>query len=215
MAKRKLGVVLALSLLLVLSLGCKVYEGWLEEEPALLLGARPWTAQTAYPFAKARALEWRANAIPTEVRMSFPGDQIERGPDEISFTFVAESRQGSSRWHELQVIVYFQEGKVRIKEWGPKDYHSDASLEIESAELDSGDALQIAENTGGRAYREGHPRSCIRIRADRWYTGRNMPWVVKYSRACGDSRIELLFVIDAMTGEMSKRRFHIYVPPRK
>jgi hypothetical protein len=208
MAKRKLGVVLALSLIVVLSVGCA--SSWEEEEPTLQgADSRPLTAKTAYDIAKARAQKWRASAILVDLVMVIPGSEIESGPREVFLSFRAERGLGPIRWWDLaDITVDGYRGRVMVDtSFGEGSGLWTGPLDVESARWDSSDALQIAEGLGGKVYRDKHPNAHVRVLGES-SIGNRVVWRLEYFSLPEVNGYELGFSIDSVTGEVLRRGPH-------
>jgi hypothetical protein len=100
-----------LGLLPILSTGCGC-RNWVVEEPGLKT-MEMLTPESVYPMVKSIADEWQPDAFVAHVVAAFPGNDLEHGPDRISYMFATEvqgDRQGSA-WLD----VYPREGKIRIE----------------------------------------------------------------------------------------------------
>jgi hypothetical protein len=183
---------------------------WEEAEPALQgPGTERLTAKTAYQIARTHAQKWRANAYVTDVAMVIPGAEIDTGPRTIHFEFIADREWGPFHWwDEAQINVDAYEGEVKVETaWGSGS-RKPRHLDIESAILDSSDALQRAESPSGKAYREKYANAYVRISGER-YIGDQIAWIVDYSRP-EVSGTELSIAIDSATGEMlSRKRYRL------
>jgi len=184
------------------------------EPPVETARMGPPTALGTYPVARAWARKWRANAFLTRLSMVIPGDELESGPREITYWFLADRGFGPFRWRDsASITVDTQEGTVVEVEtgWGRGGYMSEVPLGIECALLDSSDALRMAEALGGKAYREKYADACVRIAGEGGPCLGNLYWGVGYFRPSHDAAYDGLdFGIDARTGEV---RGDAYVPP--
>ena len=197
---------------LVCILGCR-HETQDGEVVSERNGGSPLTAKEAYPIAWERAAAWRKGAYLSEIIILISGDHVERGPEKITFIFHADHALGPFRWWDAAFIaVDPQTGVVTttsVYEWQThtqKGPHADIARAI----LDSSDALRIAEEQGGRAYREQRPDVMICITGANGLGEEQFLWGVDYFRRNAAGRDDLLFTIDAGTGEARK---HVYPPP--
>jgi hypothetical protein len=205
MARQRLHIAVVFLLILGLSPGCTSKPQ--EEEPVIQrTGSGPLTAKQAYPIAKARAQKWRANAYLEEVIIVIPGNELQAGPRKITYSFVADRAFGPFRWWDSAFItVDTYEGEVSKVEtlWGATHRQRLGRFDIDSAVLDSSDALQKAEALGGKAYREKYPNAHVRVIGTRGLLDHNeMFWRVGYFRPPEVRGSELDFGIEARTGEV-------------
>ena len=213
MINRGFCTALIVVLLLGLSVSCKFRLS--EEEPVISkTGPGPLTAKQAYPIAKARAREWQANAYLGEVSMVISGTEIDDGPRKIVYYFIADHAFGPlSWWDSVFITVDAHEGKVigfDEYRWATSTQGKFGRFDIESAVLDSSDALRMAENLGGKAYREKYPNAQVRISGSHGLVFGEMFWGVGYFRPPEVRGDELGFGIEAKTGEV---RGDAYLPP--
>jgi hypothetical protein len=211
-ARQRMILAIALLMTLGLGLGCKPS---LQQDELVIqrTGSGPLTAKQAYPIARARAQKWRANAYLEEVMMVIPGNKVESGPPEISFSFIADRAFGPFRWWDSALItVDAYEGKVARTEtlWGATHHQRKGPFDIEATVLDSSDALRMAEALGGKAYREKHLNARVRITGSRGLIRGELFWGVGYFRPPEVRDSELNFGIEARTGEV---RGDVYLPP--
>jgi hypothetical protein len=211
--KQRIWTALAWVLVIVLGISCQ--SKLREEEPTVeITSLRPLTAKQAYPIAKARVQEWQTNAYLGDVTMVIPGNEVEGGPHRIVFYFVADHAFGPfSWWDSVFITVDAYEGKVIEFD----EYKGATSLQgkpgrfyIESTVLDSTDALRMAEDLGGKAYREKYPNAQVRISGTHGLIQGEMFWDVGYFRPPEVLGDELGFGIEARTGEV---RGDAYLPP--
>jgi hypothetical protein len=198
---------------LSLVVGCH-YETSATSLPAERNGASPLTAKQAYPVASGWAAAWRKGAYLSRVIILLAGDQIERGPEKITFIFQTDHALGPFHWWDAAFVgVDSQTGAVTttsVYEW---QTHSQQGphADIARAILDSSDALRLAEERGGRAYRQERPDAMIRITGFNGLGEGQFLWSVWYFRPDAPRPDELGLGIDAGTGEV---RTHAYpLPP--
>lgn len=209
---QKTGVVIALLLMLMCTTTCASTQT--EEGPVVQrTGPGLLTAKQAYPIAKAWARKWRPRFYLERVYAVVPGDQIESGPREIIYSFIADRAFGPFHWWDSAVITVdtYKGTVVQMHTyWGATHSQRLGPFDIESVILDSRDALRIAETLGGKAYREKHPSAHVRIEGARGLADGEMFWGVGYYRPPEIRGDELNFGIEARTGEV---RGDVYLPP--
>ena len=174
-----------------------------EQDPAVLSGSRPMTAKQAYPIAKAYATRWQAEAYLETVVIRIPNEGVETGPEKIWFSFIADHRFGPIKWWDsLTFTIDAWTGEIIKEEEYLRQRHSQRGgrFDIESAILDSSDALKKAEALGGKAYRDTYPNANISIVGE---SGPNEgSWRIGYFRPPDALRAELNFGINVVTGEV-------------
>jgi hypothetical protein len=213
MVRWGMSTALALVLVLGLSVSCRARP---QEEESVIqtVGSRPLTAIQAYPIAKARAQKWRGNAYLGEVSMIIPGNEVENGPRKIIYYFVADQGFGPLRWWDsVFITVDADTGKVigfDESRWATSTQGKFSRFDIESAVLDSSDALRMAEGLGGKTYREKYPNAQVRICGSHGLIPGELFWDVGYFRPPEVRDDELSLGIEARTGEV---RGDVYLPP--
>jgi len=186
-----------LGLLLIPSTGCRCRK-WVVEEPALKT-MEMITPESVYPMVRSIVDEWQPEALVCQVIAAFPGNNLEHGPDRISYLFATElqgDRQGTA-WLD----VYPREGQIRIEACGVAYTESPAvPLAFDTALVSSTEALQAAEAAGGKPYREGETDVTVFVSTE-WLGDDEMAWVVRYLES-GSLRGLYRFAVDAHTGEV-------------
>jgi hypothetical protein len=195
-----------------LNLNCRTR---LHEEQSVIQrpGSAPLTGKQAYPIARGWAQRWRGNAYLEEVIMVIPGNQVESGPREIAYSFIADRALGPFRWWDSALItVDAYVGKIIKVEtlWGATHHQRKGPFDIEATVLDSSDALRMAEGLGGKAYREKWPNAQVRIMGTHGLMPGELFWDVGYFRPPEVRGDELSFGIEARTGDV---RGDVYLPP--
>jgi len=185
------------------------------QSPVETASMGPPTALGTYPVANAWARKWRANAFLTRLSMVIPGDDLDSGPREITYWFLADRGFGPFRWRDrASITVDTHEGKVVKVEtgWGRGGYMSVVPLGIECALLDSSDALRMAEALGGKAYREKYADTLVSIVGEEGLCLGDLFWSVMYLGPLHDGMYKSLYFLltDARTGEV---RGDARVPP--
>jgi hypothetical protein len=205
MVKQRIWTALAWVLIIVLSISCQLRPQE-EESTVQLTGSRPLTAKQAYPIAKARAQKWQTNAYLGDVTMVIPGNEIEGGPYKIVYYFIADHAFGPfSWWDSVFISVDAYSGKiVEFDEYkGATSLQGKYSrFDIESAVLDSSDALRIAEDLGGKAYREKYSDTHVQIEGIDGLVDDEIFWRVSYFGSPEVRGDKLGFGIEARTGEL-------------
>ena len=176
------------------------------EEPVIQdTGSRPLTAKQAFVIAKSRAQNWQAQAYLAQVIMVIPGNDVESGPRKIVYYFIADHALGPLRWWDSAFItidayeskiVGFDESRWATHPQGP------GRFDIESTTLDSSDALRMAEDLGGKVYREKFSNAQVRIIGTSGIIRGELFWEIGYFRPPDVRDDELSFGIEARTGEV-------------
>jgi len=194
---------LALIMFLVNCIACtpKAMEEPLIQNP----GSRPLTARQAFVIAKSRAQKWEAQAYLAQVTMVIPGNEVENGPRKIVYYFIADHALGPLHWWDSAFItVDAYEGKVigfDESRWAT-DQQRPGHFDIESTVLDSSDAMRIAEDLGGKVYREKFSNAQVRIIGTSGIVRGELFWEIGYFRPPEVRDDELSFGIEARTGEV-------------
>lgn len=211
MARQRLCTVLNVWLVLILSISCAPCwmgraSSWEEKEPALQEpDFGPLTAKKAYHFAQARAQRWHGDARLVDVYMTIASNQVESGPDDVTYVFRIDAQRGRFHWIEMADIRVLAEGRVTVGTYGSTEdkYDHSTSLDLEAAVWDSSDAFGVAEARGGKNYRLRYPDARVQIRAEAFMPDRII-WNITY---CTEdvSGYTLSFGVDSKTGEVLRR----------
>ncbi len=135
-------------------------------------GSPPLTLQEAYALAEKQARAWKSSAIPDDMFVRMKCKEVEEWSGRVIFSFEARSSLFGllfRRVYSLSVPVELETGKLEgfsVYEHPRFDYwYEDPPPPFDIREFKIGpmEALQIAEDAGGRQICESHPDALIKM----------------------------------------------------
>ena len=152
-----------------------------EREVNIPLSRKPATPEEALPEIWERARNWREDAVLDGLGVWFQDRSTDMDQAIYIYAFASEWQRLWSKWW-LNYIVTVDAGKGSIVEevaiaGGPHNAGQD--IGFSSWKVSSTEALQMAEEMGGRQFRERVPDFEVSMRATGW-------WFVRYTHLDDD-----------------------------